>query len=486
MTKPVLARVASPSSRDSVGRTTRFAQQSLEQVGAIFAELERGQYLNFADMCDRMLSNDPQIAADLGTRVSAVVGSRRYVETGALPDDDEQARADAETIARAYDHALSLCANIDEAIQSVAADGVGKGLGCAEIVWGWDGAMFLPTSIEWVNTRRFAVDKLQRVCLADDGKTYSQPGQPLAEGKWIVHSPATLSGYHDMRGCLRACVYPYVFKRMAIQFHVSGAESFAWPFIYAVVSQNATEQARDEVQRMLDVLSTDHRAVVPEGSDFRMLETSSKDGGIYSALIESQNAEISKAILGLADLANGQKIGAYGAVESRKGSTVNARIALDERALANTFRRDLGRYFAEYNAHLTGGRIARAPWLRWSVMSQQKEIPAYVIPYLTADEIRATVDLPPVAKAAPSESVMNGAQVQSLVLILQGVGKGEIKESSAVEAILASFQGIERAQAERMVYGKPTEVLSQPNQSSPTAPEAGLATENKGENGVPS
>jgi hypothetical protein len=147
----------------------------------------------------------------------------------------------------------------------------------------------------------------------------------------------------------------------------------------------------------LEALSADHRAVVEDPAAFELIETTVKDGGTWRDLHNAMTAEITKAVLGMTDATTATRIGAYAAVETRAGMTVDSRIAMDERALASTWRSQLIERIVRLNAHLFGGLIPPIPHVRWQVASTRREVPQHLMQVATVNELRSSLDLPPVA-----------------------------------------------------------------------------------------
>jgi hypothetical protein len=162
---------------------------------------------------------------------------------------------------------------------------------------------------------------------------------------------------------------------------------------------------RDAAQQFLETLSVNHSAVIEGETDVQFIESTVKDGGTWRELVMACDAAISTAILGMTDLTSPTRIGAYAAVETRKGATVDARIAKDERALAASWEHGLVRPIVRQNAHLWGGLDAPIPRLRWAIPSSEREVPQHVVPYVTVDELRASIGLSPLPDGAGSRLV---------------------------------------------------------------------------------
>lgn len=399
---------AAPSSRDMRILSGRFAALSPESLTGVLAGAEQGTMADWADLCDRMVEMDADIRASYETRLAAIAGARMYLEPG-VPTGDPARDAQASAAVAFAERALMAIPGLEVAVQE-SLDGIGKGLAAHEIGWQWDGTAMVPMSLDWVHARRFRWDReTWEPLLIDSGKEYAGAGEALNPDGWIIHTPKTVAGYPTRVGVMRAVAWPYLFRRWCMQFWVQGAESYAWPFMYAEVPRGAPDDVRQVALAGLEEMTSERRGVIEVGGAFKLLETTVKDGGTWDQLFKALGAEIKKAILGMTDLNEPGRIGAYASVEIRRGATVDARIAMDERALSTTWSQQLLGPLMRFNEHLFGGVVPPTPRVRWSVASQRREIPVHLLPYFSPQEIRESLGydgrMPPEAAAnAPTSS----------------------------------------------------------------------------------
>lgn len=364
--RPDTSRIAKPSRRDQQDLSGRFAQFTPASLGAILRQTERGEIRDWADLCDRM-AIDAEVKASIESRLAAISGSRWTIEA-ALTGDPARDRYSDDAAAFA-DRVLRNIPDFEQCVQDLLV-GIGNGLGVAEIDWRYEGGTWLPFP-SWVHTRRFRFSPEWEPRIVDTGDALHVQGLELEPGKWIVHSPRPIAGYPTMTGAMRTVCWPYLFKRWCQQFWLQGAERFAWPFMFATVPRDAGPEVRAKALDGLEKLSADHAAVTEDGNAFTLLESTVKDAGTWQQFHTAMNAEIAKGILGMSDATAPGKIGAYGAVESRKGISVDPRQALDERSIAGTIRRDLTHWVLYYNRHLFGGVMPPVPHIRWEIASKR-------------------------------------------------------------------------------------------------------------------
>ena len=406
------ARIAKPSARDQRPNASRFSSLTPERVASIQKAAERGDTRDWSDLCSRMVQADAHVRASMDTRTSAIAGSRWVVESG-NPDSPEANRAAAFCDAmlrgmRGSDSSgrldVSAC-GFDRGV-SALLEAIGVGFAATEIGWEWAGGAWTVPRLYQVQQRRFKWSEGWQLLLVDNGERVSSHGEELPPHSFVIHAPH-IHHYPTQGGCLWPVAWMYLFKRWCLQFWVGGAEQFAYPLTVGTVPRGAPASVRAEMMNSLNNLSASHAAVLEADSAIELVETSVKDNGTWRELVTALDRQISKAVLGTTEIEEAGRNGSRAAVETRKGATVDARLSLDERALAETVRRDLLTPIVNYNAHLFGGSPPAIPSIRWIVESKRREIPNHIIAAgaVTVNELRFSVDLEPLAGEAGARIV---------------------------------------------------------------------------------
>lgn len=453
---------------------SRFASLQPETLAAIQTQLEQGQLRDWADLCDRMLQRDADILATYESRLSVVSGAELLVEPG-VPTGDPVRDMWSDEAAAWVDSWLRKMPVSRYAHESL--DGIGKGLSVHEIIWDHTDSGLVPVELEWIHLRRFCYgpDWRPRICDKGGDVPYSPTGYELERDRFVVHEPRALPGY-PTGGVMRPVMWLFLFKSWAMQFGVQGAEQFAYPLKVATISRGGDESVRAAAREWLENLSQDHAAVIDEGTRIELLESTVKDGNVWSNLIKACNEGIAKALLGMSDLADPTRVGAYAAVETRKGATVDARVLKDERALALTWERDLVEPALRANVDRFGGMIPPVPRLRWSIAARRQEIPADIAIALTVDEVRASLGKEPIGgpegkqlwrdfrdgkpAVADQEQIggeaLNGAQIQAVSSILAQVYARLLSPRAARALIIAAVPTIASELVDEMLADAPS------------------------------
>lgn len=461
------------SSRDRGPMASRFSQLSPETCARIQSELEYGRLRDWADVCDRMRQRDADILATAESRLSVISGADVVVEPGIPTGDPERdaLAADAATWVDSWLRSMPVSRYAHESL-----DGILLGLSVHEIEWGTTSAGLVPVSLQWLHLRRFCYgsDWRPRICDLGGDMPYSSVGYELEPDRFVCHEPRAIPGY-PTGGIMRPVLWLFMIKSWAMQFWTAGAEQFAWPVPFATVPRGADDSTRTKVREFLETLSQGHAATVDEGVMVQLLESSVKDGRVWQTLIEECNRGIAKALLGMTDLAEPTRVGAYAAVETRKGATVDARVLKDERALAMTWERDLIEPALRLNADRWDGIVPPCPRLRWSIAAKRSALDAISVRAMTVDEVRASQGRPELggAKGAllwrdydagangdetattASAEAMNGAQLDGIQKILASVYAGLMPSSAARALILAGFPEVAPTLIDQMLADAP-------------------------------
>ena len=353
--------------REVASRASRLASMEPQTLVTVLNKAARGDTRDFADLCDRLVWFDGHIRANYETRLAMVGGAPWEITPGRSRDAARQERAEDGAA-----FAAEVLAELDvfERATMDLLDGIGVGWALVEIDWDRIDGADVPTDLRWIHQRRTTWGGAWDLRLVDDGETYVAGGVPLTEypeGKFVVHTPRLRGSYPGVAGVLRSCAWIYLFRRWCTQFWVRGVEKFAWPTLKGSVKRGASNEVRQEMQAALRDAASDHYIVTEIDQSVDMLETLVKDAGSFAALDEALKSEASKAILGSTDQTEPAKVGAWKAVESRKGTTVDSRAAIDAYQIQRTIRAQLLGPLLQFNAPLFGGVVPAIPEIRFEV-----------------------------------------------------------------------------------------------------------------------
>ncbi len=173
-----------------------------------------------------------------------------------------------------------------------------------EIVWQLAGGLAVPVKIqakpqEWFQYDDENVLRLRKANTSS-GLLGDKAGYFLPEYKFLV--PRSNATYQNPYGekVLSRVFWPVTFKKGGVKFWVVFAEKYGMPYLIGKHPRGITIEERDEIADHLENMIQDAIAVIPDDSQVELLESSGKSASadIFQRLLEAQNAEISKAILG--------------------------------------------------------------------------------------------------------------------------------------------------------------------------------------------
>lgn len=449
------------------------------KLAEIFKEADAGDVLRQMELFEEMEEKDPHLFSQLQTRKNAVTG----LDFEVIPFDSDDTRDKA--IAEFVANTLNSIEGFEDAELDLL-DAIGKGIAVSEIMWGFDGGHIAVEDIRSRHQKRFFWDA------ADDSfkvRTMESPeGILLPANKFIVHKYKARSGHPSRAGVLRVVAWMYLFKNYDIKDWVGFAEVFGLPLRLGKYPPGASDADKAALMRALLQIGADAAGIIPDGTaiDFITTEkTSSTD--LYERLARYCDEQVSKAILGQT-LTSDSGGGSY--AQSKTHNEVRHDLtAADCKALAATLRRDLIRPLVLFEF----GEDKRVPYIRFDFEESEDldqlatilgtliektglEVPTSYIykkfsipkpekgeevarPSLSSQPLTPfPLQSPPAsAREQPgpglesgvtgdaqevkvaSEVSLNGAQISSLMQIVQEVNAGSLSRESALEIITSSF-----------------------------------------------
>lgn len=299
------------------------------KLAGIFKKSDAGDLVDLITLASEIERRDSHVGAQLRTRRLALAGLPWVVEAASDSALDVQIADAVQALVRRHEF---------RTLVFDLLDGILKPFAVAEIIWEF-GESWTPASYAWRDQRSFAIDP-------EDGttillKTDAAPkGEPLAEWKYIVHSPRQVSGPLTTAGLIRTCASMYVMKQLGLTSWLGYVELFGIPWRIGRYSQGTNTSDQDALAEALAMLGMDGTAMLPDSAKLEVLNAQGGAGSsIHRDLADWCDRQTSKAILGqtlTADTGGGSY--AQGSVHDGIRRTILAADAVD---LAATLQRDL-------------------------------------------------------------------------------------------------------------------------------------------------
>jgi len=176
--------------------------------------------------------------------------------------------------------------------------GMDYGYGVVELVWKQEGGAWLPEDAVLRKPERFAFDAEGRLKLRDSGSgTVDLYEQAF---KWLVYRHDKDAENPYGTSVLRACYWPWKFKKAGLEFWLMATEKFAVPSILALFeSQDSPEKIREralELAGMLNQVSSGSGAAFANIKDAKVLQP---DGRVseFRSLMDWCDTQIAYAIV---------------------------------------------------------------------------------------------------------------------------------------------------------------------------------------------
>jgi len=364
-------------------------------------------------------------------------------------------------------------------------DATAKGYAVGEIMWAEDGREIYAAEVRQKDQRRFGwvlEDEGWGLRLLTDGSGVR--GEPLPDRKFIYHSPTAADANPYGLGLCSKVFWPVFFKRQNVQFWLIFADKFGSPTPVGKYAPGTSDADKDILLEALTNLTQGLATAIPEGMLIEFLEAT-RSGSIstYEGLCRYMDEQISEAVLGQTGTTNQSGDGGSRARDEVAREGMGALIQADADLLSRTLDRTLIRWMVELNRPLLGEQ-AQPPHFEW-VFEEGEDLNAvatrdkllfemgfrrtleslvemYGEGYEAGTGTEATPDEPaaeprptPDATADVQATALNGAQVTSLLEVVQSVVAGQLPMESAARILQIAFPTVDDATARALLT--PTE-----------------------------
>lgn len=419
---------------------------TIAKLSAAWRDADGGRLTSLMELAEDLEERYPHLAAVLQTRKLAVTGRAYSVVPG--PGGDER-------IAVACRDMLSSLPSVREAWKD-SLDGLYKGFAVSEIEWAIrnDGLAW-PVAIHWRHQKTFTrvqvdpagePDVLRRLTTAAPFA-----GVPLEPAKWIVHTPRLRSSWRSRDGLIRPCSLMYLVAWHALVDWSAFVEVFGTPLRIGKYAEGTRKEEIAKLKTALVELGTDGAAVLSQAVDLSIEARGTTSGGdqVQERLTRYGDATVTKVVLGhvaSADAVSGSLGGAEGSsLQVRQDIRADDAGSLDE-----TWRRDLLRWFVEFN----WGPAAPIPYQVHSTETPEEELARakrdeILLPRVAYPDsyFRNSYRIPeprpgePTVGGPAGDSGTVGAQVGAVMAIVDKVASGGIARETGIEIYLSIFGG---------------------------------------------
>ncbi len=308
------------------------------RLAAIMREADDGSLSTAMQLFEEMEEKDAHLFSIANTRRLALTGLKWQIVSAADVRAGTDRRLADETAAHCRE-VLSSLENFEEALQHLSL-AVGRNISIAEVVRDSVGDEFRPVDVVPIDFTRIVFDEFDRPKVLTEDEP--EDGIELAPGKFVVHTPHSVSGHPQRGGLLRVTALAFLAKNLALKDWMIFAEVFGMPVRIARYEPTATPEEKRELLTMLETLGSNAAGIFSRAVELQIIEANrGTSGPPYERLVEFLNREMSKAWLGqtlTTDIA-GQR-GSLAATQIHENVRQNI-LTDDIRKEGRTIRRDL-------------------------------------------------------------------------------------------------------------------------------------------------
>lgn len=302
-----LGRLAEPQTADTAWLRREFDTHPArgltpERLAAVLLTAEQGDWLGQIDLAADIEERDGHAYAELSKRRQSIAALEWTVVApkGASAAETAQAAQMLEWMQALPDF---------ENVLLQMMDGVLYGLAAHALTWQLEGRVRLP-AFEACPQRWFAPDAARRgLLLRSQVQMAPNPpgleeltpvmGEPLAPMQWMLHTPASHSGYLTRSALARVLAWPYLFKHYSVRDFAEFLEIYGLPLRLGKYPSGASEDERMTLLRAVTDIGHNSAGIVPEGMTIDFQSAAAQGTQVpFEAMFRYMDSIESKVILG--------------------------------------------------------------------------------------------------------------------------------------------------------------------------------------------
>lgn len=293
--------ISDTPSRNVERETHPWIQADVDRIHNAILENLRGRPAQLQDIFDDIIDRDDRVSACSRTRALALVGRPWAVKPAPGMEQD----ADAAFVAEQCHDIMQAIPRWPLVVGELGGDGINRGLGVQEIVWGVDRkGRYVPKNFKWKAPNRFVWQpetlKLARKDMLDP--YWGVALDDLKPDGFVVHTPkAGRPSYVTRGGVLISIVIPALSKKHGNKWWFKGLErdGVALPILKIEGNQDTSPELIAEGKKILRNMAASWGAVLWGGMSIEKAGgTGEFDGTAHEKLVNLANTSIAIALLG--------------------------------------------------------------------------------------------------------------------------------------------------------------------------------------------
>lgn len=331
-----------------------------ERIWRIFRCAEAGYPQQQIDLFEDLIENDGHLRSVLSSRLNAVAGKSWVVQPGA---QDAASVEGARALAEKLSGSLNFLELIEHQLEAVP-----YGYAGSEIEWDFADRLFFPAWFRNVPHRRWVFRPRDgsgalRILTQED-----RTGEELERGYWVISKMRHTNP--GRAGLMRTAAWFAMFKRFSVRDWVIAAEKHGIPHVLGKYRENASAEARAQVEKAVKDLGEAGQAVLSELTEIVIHEAAQRSGdmaALHPSIVNLCEQQMSKLCTGsvlTADTGTGQGSASWALGKVHQNVRFDL-VEADARRLGHVFRRDIGVPFMKWN-----GFPGQAPYLKLHIVQE--------------------------------------------------------------------------------------------------------------------
>lgn len=488
---PLLERRAYLGASERQRLPALYANLTAERLTTILQQLQRGEVDQWAELVQYALRSDDLLIHLYTTRITRVAQADFQIVPNEF-GDQRMAKLAAEFINEMVGRVENWEAFVRNALHAIAL-----GFSANEIEWDRDGVSGITyaRNLHYINPNRFRYDDQWKLRLYDHGTrtqvSRDMYGEVLWPANWVIHKHHEVAGNPCDAGLMIMSIWRWLFRRWTDTFWIQNLEKYGSPFVTAEVTANTPLAVRQAIKEAIVDLGIERAAVIEAGGKITITPPPMGTGQAsqHELYMDFAKESLTATWLGASDVTSPGENGSQAAVGGRISATTDPRMITDGTEFCGTLHQSLFKWLIQYNAHKFE-RMPPIPQMQFKTASDEVKTDAQDLasqnaadaaggnaaaattaPYeVRGDDGSPSLDgtlhqpaaLPADTNAQPTDAVtgqpvekkqdtaLNGAQVTSLLEVIQSVVDGQLPRDSAVVIIETAFN-IPTATAQRML-----------------------------------
>lgn len=315
-----------------------------QRLAAVFRDADAGDISRQAELFEQIEEKDGHLRGESAKRINVITD----VDFELAPATDSQ--RDLEVADFVRQHLLDM--EDWPEVMTGLNQAIGRGVSMFEMAWEASAGQAIISDFKHIHAKRLLfttpdgyVSDTPRL-ISDDALM----GAEIPPWKTVMHRYGGKTGNATRAALYRICAWMFLFKNYSVKDWLIFTEVYGMPLRIGKYDPGASKDDKTALINAIKSIGTDAAGIISKSTEIEFIEsvTGKDTGELYRSIVDFANEEMSKALLGQTTTAGLKDVGAYSAVESFKGVSMDL-VKADSRALPATVRSQIIRPLVGFN-----------------------------------------------------------------------------------------------------------------------------------------